>query len=247
MGYLFLGLALLTVVLILAQWFVRTDPRAVARVLRYMGALVLGLLALRFAFAGNLGLAAPLAAGALALFGFRLGGWWGHVPGLGGLGPGAGPDDLGGPSGRTSTVETRYLRMTLDHDSGAIDGTVIEGQFRGRQLAEMTIEALLQLLEECRAADADSAALLETYLDRVHGPDWRTRKDAGSGAPRPDLDDSPMTREQAYKVLGLEPGADEDAIRQAYRRLMARLHPDHGGSDYLAAKINQARDVLLGR
>jgi len=224
--------------------FVRSDPRAVARLVRYTGAVILTLLAVRFAFAGNLGLAAPLVAGALALLGLRPGAW-GHVPGLGA----SGPQPRGAPPGRTSTVETRYLHMTLDHDTGAIDGTVVDGQFKGRRLGEMTIETLVRLLVECRGQDADSAALLETYLDRVHGPDWRARDDAGEAQDGvgPDLDTSPMTRAQAYRVLGLEPGADQQAIRQAYRRLMDRLHPDHGGSDYLAAKINQARDVLRGR
>jgi len=57
---------------------------------------------------------------------------------------------------------------------------------------------------------------------------------------------SGMSREDAYAVLDLAPGASETMIREAHRRLMAKLHPDRGGSDYLAAQINQARDVLLG-
>ena len=55
-----------------------------------------------------------------------------------------------------------------------------------------------------------------------------------------------MEREEAYKVLGLQPGASREAIKAAHRRLMQRVHPDHGGSDELAACVNRAKDLLLG-
>ncbi|WP_428483858.1 hypothetical protein [Rhodopila sp.] len=56
----------------------------------------------------------------------------------------------------------------------------------------------------------------------------------------------PMTREEAYEVLGLRPGASAASIREAHIRLMRAAHPDVGGSDWIAARINQARDILLG-
>lgn len=67
----------------------------------------------------------------------------------------------------------------------------------------------------------------------------------GSGTPPPRAPGGPMTRDEAYQVLGLAPGASETEIRAAHRRLMRGAHPDQGGSDWLAARINQARDVLL--
>jgi hypothetical protein len=154
---------------------------------------------------------------------------------------------LSGPTtGQTSEIDTPFLRMTLDHDTGHMTGTVLRGRFAGMRLDELSQADLLGLLRECRAEDEESARLIEAYLDRLH-PDWHDdlgSQQAGSGPQRASAD---MTVEEAYEILGLSPDADEDAIRAAHRRLMKQLHPDHGGTDYLATKINRARDVLLKR
>jgi DnaJ-domain-containing protein 1 len=125
----------------------------------------------------------------------------------------------------------------------------LRGRFAGMRLAELRPADLLALLRECRAEDEEGARLLEAYLDRVR-PDWRDELageratgSAGGGGARPAGGD--MTVEEAYAVLGLAHGADAETIKEAHRRLMVKLHPDHGGSDYLATKINRARDVLL--
>jgi hypothetical protein len=139
-----------------------------------------------------------------------------------------------------STIETGMLRMTLDQASGALSGEVLAGVFAGAQMDQLSLGQLQALLGECAASDDQSVRLLETYLDRTH-PDWREdaqsrQRPSGGGA---------MGRDEALQVLGLEAGAGPAQIRDAHRRLMAKLHPDHGGSDYLASKINAARDVLL--
>ena len=141
-------------------------------------------------------------------------------------------------TGAANSVETAFLSMTLHHDSGRMTGSVKAGQFAGRDLATLTLSDLLALLQECQVADVDSVALLEAWLDRAH-PDWRAEPAAEprSGA---------MTRAEALEILGLAEGADEDAIRAAHRRLMRSAHPDQGGSAWLAARINAARDFLLG-
>lgn len=141
-------------------------------------------------------------------------------------------------TGAANSVETAFLSMTLHHDSGRMTGSVKAGQFAGRDLATLTLPELLTLLQECQAADADSVALLEAWLDRAH-PDWRAE-------PAADPRSAAMTREEALDILGLNEGADEDAIRAAHRRLMKTAHPDQGGSAWLAARINAARDLLLG-
>jgi hypothetical protein len=146
--------------------------------------------------------------------------------------------------GQKSSVQTQMLSMELDHDTGAMDGEVLAGRFKGRRLKTMPLEQLLQLLQECHQASDQSANLLEAYLDRTH-EGWQgksgSRKSAGSPPPG-----AAMSKEEAYAVLGLKPDSSEKDIRAAHRRLMKQYHPDHGGSDYLAAKINQAKDTLVG-
>ena len=133
--------------------------------------------------------------------------------------------------------------MSLDHETGAMTGTVLAGSFAGMRLEELRAVDLLTLLRECRAADEEGARLIEAYLDRIH-PQWRDEFGAGKNAPPP-YGSGDMSADEAYEILGLAPGADEAAIKAAYHRLMMQLHPDHGGTDYLATKINRARDVLL--
>ena len=148
-----------------------------------------------------------------------------------------------GASGQRSEAETDTLRMQLDHDTGAMTGQVRRGPFAGRRLEELGEADLLALWRQCVAEDEPAARLLETFLDRLH-PDWR---EAGAGAgPGGAAPGDVMTREQAYAILDLRPGADAEQIKEAHRRLMMKLHPDHGGSNFLASQINRAKDILLG-
>ncbi len=150
--------------------------------------------------------------------------------------------------GKSSRIDTKHLRMALDHDSGALDGLVLAGQYRDRLLSKLTLAQLLEVRVECLVDDPDGVPLIEAYLDRMHGPTWREaysgRQSSDNTSPR--HASTIMTREEAFEVLGLPPTASDAEIRETHHRLIMKLHPDHGGSDYLAATINQARDVLLG-
>jgi hypothetical protein len=151
--------------------------------------------------------------------------------------------------GGRSDVETAFFAMTLDHASGRLDGWIKKSKFAGRRLSELARDELLELRREV-AGDPDSVSVLEAFLDRAHGPDWRgagggAGDQAGSSAGAASSGGA-MTRDEAYEVLGLKPGAKESEIRDAHHRLMKKLHPDQGGSDYLAARVNRARDILLG-
>jgi hypothetical protein len=153
----------------------------------------------------------------------------------------------GGPSpGQTSEVRTRYLNMSLDHDTGEMSGTVVSGTYAQRDVDSLNLAELLDLLAECEG-DEDSVRVLEAFLDRTHGPAWRAEGDAEAGAKSGGgAWGGAMTFDEAWEILGLEPGSGEEEIKEAHRRLMTKMHPDRGGSTYLAAKLNQAKDLLLG-
>jgi hypothetical protein len=146
--------------------------------------------------------------------------------------------------GQKSTVRSANLEMELDHDTGEMDGTILTGRLKGARLSSLSGEEILSLYFDFRS-DTDSISLLESFLDRYY-PDWRDRVD--SDAFRNQNDKSGfdnMTRLEAYQILGLEPNASQEEIHQAWRRLIKGVHPDSGGSAFLAAKINTARDILL--
>ncbi|NMQ18593.1 molecular chaperone DnaJ [Candidatus Competibacter phosphatis] len=152
----------------------------------------------------------------------------------------------GQASPNQSAVTTRFLDMTLDHASGVMSGTVREGRFAGRSLQDLTLPELLELWRECQS-DPQSTAVLEAYLDRHADASWRDQADIGRKDRTQATENNRMDRAEAYRVLGLQPSAGRDEIQAAYRRLIQRVHPDQGGSSDLAARINQARDVLLRR
>ena len=233
MLYLLGGFAVLSGFLLLVYLFVNADPARLARGLKVTGIVIAVVAVATLAISGRLAaLLMPLAMLMPLLIRVR--------SLLDRYRPPAG--------GQTSTVATAFLRMTLDHDTGNMEGTILRGRFAGMRLDELGSADLLALLRECRAEDEEGARLLEAYLDRVR-PDWREelageRTGGGSGAGARSASGD-MSVEEAYAILGLSAGADAEAIKEAHRRLMVKLHPDHGGSDYLATKINRARDVLL--
>lgn len=241
-----LGILLLIGTVLGLRWLARANPATLARVIRRL-AIVAGAVAgagvlLAFLFR------APGFLFSLLMFGMPVALWiWRNYRARARLGKGWGsPGTSSSSSGNASVVETSWFRMRLDHESGGMDGTVLRGPFAGRGLDDLGEPVLVDLLGTC-ATDADSVRVLEAYLDRRFGPSWRARRPAG------DQDESgsaagasgTMAKDEAYAILGLKPGATPDEIRAAHRRLMQANHPDRGGSDWLAARINRARDVLL--
>ncbi|MCS7269004.1 MAG: DnaJ domain-containing protein [Geminicoccaceae bacterium] len=231
LAYLAAGAATLAALLLLARFLSRVSPSDLAQAARTFLA-VFGTLAGGGLFLlGRYGLAlAALAAAAMAIRAL-----W-KVRG------GAEPLDREQKAETTSRVQTDLLEMELDRSTGRLEGRVRRGRFAGRDLALMPLEDLLALLDEARASDPPSVALLEAWLDRV-APDWR--RTTGAAGTAPPSGPEAMDERTALAILGLEPGASAEEVQAAYRRLMAKLHPDHGGSSYLAAQLNRAREVLL--
>lgn len=245
---LFLFLAVAAAV-VFVHWLIREDPKKVARVLRRaglwiaVGALVLlaatGRLHWLYAAVAAL---VPLLGRALSLLRFvpLFSQLYTQVQNARAARAGA----TAAAGGQTSQVESKFLRMYLDHDSGEMDGEILAGRYQGRRVSELSMPELLELLRDYRDQDEESAALLQAFLDRVHGESWHQ----GTGAHRDESAGVPggsMSRQEACEILGVEEHAGRDEITTAHRRLMQKLHPDRGGSTYLAAKINQAKDLLL--
>jgi DnaJ domain len=232
MATLLFGVVVLALLLWATQAFTAVDPRKLAPVIKLVGGVgALGLAAF-LAARGEFQIAIPL-----GLTGLGLLGWIPWAP----AGFGA---RVRKSAGQTSRVRSAFLEMELDHDTGAMRGRILVGRHEGANLDALSVETLLGFLPEI---DADSRALLEAYLDRRE-PAWRehAQHDAAAGegyAPR----SGKMTKEEAYEILGLKPGASAEEIGRAHRTLMKKLHPDQGGSTYLAARVNEAKDVLLRR
>ena len=211
--------------------FARTPQAAVPGLMQKMG-----------------GMAAIVVAGWLFMRGSMNPAIAAFVFGVGLLGKGAAfPNGFnwgkGKSSGQKSRVATSQLTMEMDHDSGTMDGQILLGPNKGRLLSALSMEDIKLFHVQCRNAGDQSLALLESWLDRAK-PEWRgqwggqrNQTASSSGA---------MSRTEALQVLGLDNNATPDAIKSAHKRLLKDFHPDKGGSDYLAAKINAAKDVLLG-
>lgn len=243
-----LVVAIVVAAVLLVRWFLNEDPKKLAGILRRGGLWLAAGLLVVLAMTGRLhwlfaviGAAMPFMMRILSLLRF--------VPLLGQLytyyqNAQARRSAASGPSGGgASQVQAKYLRMTLDHDSGQMDGEVLVGKHRGTNLSELDLVQLLELLDQARADDRDSAALLEAYLDRVHGEDWREQ--SGTSAREEHAPSGKMSEHEAREILGVAGAAQREEIIEAHRRLMQKIHPDRGGSTYLAAKINQAKAVLL--
>src|SRR4051812_31785196 len=229
---LIFGFVLLALLLWALHAFTKVKPQTAAVVLKTGGGLgaiaVAGLLGAR----GRLDIAIPL-----GLTGLGLLGWlpW-SVPGFGAR--------TQKSTGQVSRVRSAFVEMELHHDTGVMRGRVLVGPHEGADLDALDIPTLTGFLAQI---DEESRALLMAYLDRRE-PRWRgDMQDDAAARPSSARGSGKMTEQEAYQILGLQPGASRDEIGRAHRSLMKKLHPDQGGSTYLAARVNEAKSVLLRR
>ncbi|MFY9836662.1 MAG: DnaJ domain-containing protein [Xanthobacteraceae bacterium] len=232
MPEILLGLVVLLLLMWAANAFSKADPKQAARVLRAIGGGAALVLAVFLLFRGEIGVAIPV-----GVFGLGLLGWMSL--------PATFTARTQRSTGQSSRVRTAFLEMELDHDTGAMRGRVLAGKHRGASLDALDRATLLSLLGEF---DDDSRNLLAAYLDRRE-PGWReyAQRDAGAGRGARSASAGKMVEEEAYQILGVAPGASAEEITRAHRSLMKKLHPDQGGTTYLAARINEAKEVLLRR
>jgi len=233
MATLLFGFVVLALGLLALNAFTKINPHTAAMALKTGGGI--GALAL----AGVLGARGRLDFAMLfGTIGLGLLGWlpW-SIPGFG--------DRTRKSSGQTSRVRSAFVEMELDHDTGAMRGRILAGPHEGVTLDALDVQTLAGLLV---GIDEESHALLMTYLDR-RDSGWRehAQGDAAAGARRTAWSTGKMTEEEAYQILGVQAGASAEDIGRAHRSLMKKLHPDQGGSTYLAARVNEAKDVLLRR
>ena len=230
---LIFGLVLLALLLWALHAFTKVKPQTAAVALKTGGGLgalaVAGLLGAR----GRLDIAIPLGLTGLGLLGWlpwSIPGWSARTQ---------------KSAGQVSRVRSAFVEMELDHDSGAMRGRILAGRYEGAALDALDVATLAEFLPDI---DEESRALLMAYLDRRE-PGWRenAQSDSTTGSGRRGWSTGKMTEEEAYQILGVQPGASAKDIGLAHRSLMKKLHPDQGGSTYLAARVNEAKDVLLRR
>jgi hypothetical protein len=221
-----LGVIVLVLLLLVLNAFTKANPKTLAPILKTVGGLAalggaLALLAVeQFLFA------AVLAAGGLFLLGWL-------------------PFGLPTRAPKVSRVRSAFIEMELELDSGVMRGRILAGPHEGVTLDALDVATLTGFLPDI---DEESRALLMAYLDRRE-PSWRddAQADAAAGSGGPPRSSGKMTEQEAYQILGVQPGASAEEIGRAHRALMKKLHPDQGGSTYLASRVNEAKDVLLRR
>jgi hypothetical protein len=226
-----LGIVILLLLLWALNSFAWANPRQLAPLVRRGGGIGALAGAVFLAARGQIGLALPLGFAGLSLLGW--------LP----FGPAGFSKRVNKSAGQTSHVRSAVIEMELDHDTGNMRGRILSGRYEGVTLDALDVPTLAALAGEI---DEESRALLIAYLDR-RSPRWREDTNADAAAGQSASRSTKMTEEEAYQILGLQPGANAQEIGRAHRLLMKKLHPDQGGSTFLAARVNEAKDILLRR
>lgn len=148
-------------------------------------------------------------------------------------------------TGRDAVFRTAHLEVRFLVKTSQLEGRVIKGLYEGELLHAMSTQQLQELAQAYQEQDKKSYYLVQVFLQRAGAAgaqqQYENRDKSGGGFP------SSPTREEALLILGLSGNPDKGEIVAAHRKLIQKLHPDRGGNDYLAARINQAKDVLLSR
>jgi hypothetical protein len=240
MPYFILGIALLIGALLIARWYVNAPPSALLKMFKWLAIILAIVIVLFFLIVGPklwalwaLPVLLPWIMRARAAA--RLAKNWSRMS--------SNNQQTQSDPKQMSEVETEFIKMYLDHKTGEMNGEVTQGDFGGKTLRSLPLEDLLKLLSEV-GADVQSLQVLTAYLEMYHSGEWQQHSNGSESAGNTS---GSMSVEEAYKILGLEADASVDSIKEAHHKLMTKNHPDHGGSNFLATKINQAKDLLIGK
>lgn len=232
LAYFIIGLSVFVALLVGGQALANADPKNLVKALRIAATIICALLAGFFILTGRFAYAPPFVIA--ALFFLR------NKPFVGGGGTPS--------SGQQSDVETSWIKATLDHDNGEMDGEILKGKFESKMLTSLTLEQLMDFQEEA-GDDPQTLAIINSFLDRYHEQtedgDTAQNEQTKEQKTRTRSTSGPMSRREALEILELTDGATLVQIKKAHRQLMKKFHPDHDGSEYMAAKINEAKDVLV--
>jgi len=237
MTWILAGVVLLGLILLFARWYVDAEPKDVLKVLKVFGILfVLVIVGLVLA-SGRIGMLWLVLLGLLP--------WIGRFRALSRQ-----ADNLRGPvTGQRVDRRTDFVVIYLNPETGDMDGRVLQGPQRGKLLSELSIDALVTLYEAASLEDAESASILEAYLDRMHDKSWRRKSRSANAAETmentPELLEKMMSRSEAYTTLGLQPGASKNEIENAFTKLIQTGHPDETIAQDIATRAARAKSTLL--
>jgi len=270
MQWLLIGIAAFVGVGFFIRWMTEAEPKEIRKIVSFLIILVLILLAGWLLLTGKIAaMGAALAAAVPFLVRvMKLGFLWPILRRIFASSrkraqPGSFGNSTAG-AGSSSEIRTEFLHMVLDLETGQMRGGVVSGPYAGADLDSLGLDDLQSLYVDCCSATDQSRAVLEAYLDRR--PDctgWQGwhQKDHGENGAHDGGNDrdnneqsrngersssaSGMSADEARKILGVGQEATREEINRAYKKQIKAVHPDHGGSDYLASKINAARSLLL--
>jgi hypothetical protein len=239
MPYILAGFLIFWILLYGVRSFSRANPAVLAAMLKRGGGILALLVAGFLVLHGRIDVAVVL-----AVLGFWLIGISGRSP------MSLFRRAAKGGAGGVSRVRSAIIEMELDHSTGEMRGMVLAGLEEGKTLDQLGRSQCDALYRLCVREDAEGARFLEVYFDRRF-PGWRTTRDresnTGFGQSGRAARQGAMSEDEAYEVLGLHKGASRDDVMRSHRSLIKKLHPDHGGSTDLAARVNEAKDVLMRR
>ena len=245
---LILGILFLVGLTFILRWYMTTEAKKIKKKLTYLLLLILFSFFVFLAITGRLAAALGVFM-AIITFGRRVFGlisilnWLkGFIKGYSNINTNKATENY---EKKTSNVQTKFIDMTLDHESGELNGLVLLGKFKGALLSNLNLDDLIDLRQEV-LGDNDTLYLLNSYLDRKY-QGWRDKfqSDNNENGAETSYSNSIMTAQEATQILGIDPNANNDEIKEAYKKLINKFHPDKGGSSYIASKINQAKEILL--